>query len=189
MACIFFANPGPKQSRSVAQMASSRIRAYATDSDGGNVRIARLARGDAHISSSNQEIPFLRVFGQVCLVFEKSARQTCRRYPRYVRMRLPYRQLRAKDLPIRCGNQHAIFKDQLKLFSPSTSMYIALVRQEANEASRSPGREAAGQHRVLPALVSQELMRLRRRTLAVALACERELEQGAGVCPLCGNGQ
>ena len=31
----------------------------------------------------------------------------------------------------------------------STSMYFALVRQEANEASRSPGREAAGQHRVL----------------------------------------
>ena len=71
----------------------------------------------------------------------------------------------------------------------ATGMYIALVRQEANEASRSPGREAAGQHRVFPAVVGQELMRLRRRTLAVALACERELEQGAGICPLCGNSQ
>ena len=68
-------------------------------------------------------------------------------------------------------------------------MYIVFVRQEANEASRSPGREAAGRHRVLPAVVSQELMRLRRKTLALALACERELEQGAGICPLCGNSQ
>ena len=68
-------------------------------------------------------------------------------------------------------------------------MSIALVRLEANEASHSLGREAAGQHRLLPAVVSQELMRLRRRTLDIALACERELEQGAGVCLLCGNGQ
>ena len=37
--------------------------------------------------------------------------------------------------------------------------------------------------------VSQELMRLRRRTLALALACERELEQGTGICPLCGSSQ
>ena len=69
----------------------------------------------------------------------------------------------------------------------STGMYIALVRQEANEASRSPGREAAPRHRVLPAVVSQEIMRLRRRTLAVALACERGFEQGAGICLLCGD--
>ena len=46
-------------------------------------------------------------------------------------------------------------------------MYSALVPQQVNEASGSPGREAAGQHWVLPAVVGQELMRL---------------EQGAGVC-------
>ena len=39
-------------------------------------------------------------------------------------------------------------------------MYSALVPQKVNEASRSPGREAAGQHWVLPAVVGQELERL-----------------------------
>ena len=48
---------------------------------------------------------------------------------------------------------------------------------KANEASRSPGREAASRHRVLLAVVNQEVMRLLRKTLAVALACERELER------------
>ena len=38
--------------------------------------------------------------------------------------------------------------------------YITLVRQEANEASRSPRREAAGRHRCSPSGCQPELMRL-----------------------------
>ena len=67
--------------------------------------------------------------------------------------------------------------------------YSAGVRQKAKEASRSPGREASCQQRVLPAVVGQELTRFRRNIPAVALACKRELEQGAGVCPLRGSDQ
>ena len=43
-ACFLLAHP-PKQPHNVAQMASSCIRTYVADSDGGSVRIAWLARG------------------------------------------------------------------------------------------------------------------------------------------------